>query len=115
MTVTHKSIKEQKAIPIVKKEDNPARLHMTQAEAIADNARLKAEREKVDAFRASLKSEKVQAKEPGPKASVPETSQAIAKLEAKKLSIKGPGSKAKKEEIQAEIDKLKGGTNESIS
>jgi hypothetical protein len=114
MAVTHASIKKQKETPIIKKEDNPARMKMTQAEAIADNARIKAEREKVEAFRASLKKDKVEA--PAQQTNVPDENQAkIAKLEAKKSGTKGPGSKEKKAEIQAEIDKLKGGTDEKIS
>ena len=117
MAITHKSIKAQKAIPIVKKEDNPNRLHMTQAEAIADNARLKAEREKVEAFRKSLQKDFKEdigvPKEADPKQ--PEKQKDVSKLKAKMEGFRGPGSKEKKAAIQAEIDAIEGRVHENIS
>jgi len=118
MVVTHASVKKQKATPIIKKEDNPNRLHMTYAEAVADNARIKEEREKVAAFRASLKKEGTAAVVVTPAEQVvvtPKGSSDVEKLKRKMESIKGPGSKAKKEALQAQIDEIEGRVHENIS
>ena len=118
MVVTHASVKKQKATPIIKKEDNLNRLHMTHDEALADNARIIEEREKVAAFRASLKKEGTAAVVVTPAEQVvvkPKISSDVDKLKRKMESIKGPGSKAKKEKIQAEIDAIEGRVHENIS
>ena len=124
MVVTHASVKKQKATPIIKKEDNKNRLYMTHAEAVADNARIKEEREKVAAFRASLRKETVPVTGtesvviPVEEIKAPLSADkydTISKLVAKKAKLKGPGSKAKKEALQAQIDAIEGRVHENIS
>ena len=117
MVTTHKAMIQQKKIKIYVKEDNPARKFMSHDEAVADNARLKAEREKIAAYTETLKKEREVVKPIAPPIAPPTGDDSntnanvaeIAKLEDKLSKQKGPGSKARKEKIQAEIDALKKG------
>ena len=110
MVMTHKSIKEQKAKKIFVKEDNPARKFMSHAEAVADNARIKADREKVELYAENLKKEREANLPPVAKEDAQidpsEKEQRIAAYKAEMETLKGPGSKAKKENIQAKINML---------
>ena len=115
MVVTHASVKKQKATPIIKKEENKNRLHMTHAEAVADNARIKEEREKVAAFRASLKNELPVVGTASVVIPDEKAQSAVAKLKVKIENTKGPGSKAKKEALQSQIDAIEGRVHENIS
>jgi len=118
MVVTEKQMQEKKKIPIPTKEDNPARKYMTKEQAVADNARLQEEREKVADYKAKLKAERdapveqvaptipddVEVQEPSD-----DKDKRIKKLEKKIKAIKGkPGAASIREELNAEIEKIKG-------
>ena len=115
MAITHKAVKEQKAKPIVKKEDNPQRKFMTKDEAVADSKRLKDETKALEDYKQKLREER----NPKPTEGTPvyedkqETALAddkakeIARLEDKLAKEKGPGSNARKERLRAQIEELK--------
>ncbi len=125
MVMTQKKMREKKKEGFSVKEDNPARKHMTHAQAVEDNARLKEDREEV----AKLKAKQAVARkkalgegQPGPDPKEPEQDDPvkseeqianenkqikIGELEAEKSLMKGPGSKAKKEAVQKKIDEIK--------
>ena len=55
MPVTRKKLAEQKKEKLEVKEENKDRLHMSKADALADNARIKEEREAVAKLKRDLK------------------------------------------------------------
>jgi hypothetical protein len=134
MVMTHKSVKEQKKIPIHVKADNPARKFMSKADALKDNEKLKADREAVKKLEDELKEKRKAQNEKATEGNTgrgavksvtdqfeesdqtPEKSEEqvanenksieIDKLKSEQSLLKGPGSKAKKEKIQNKIDEL---------
>ena len=115
MVVTHKAMKAKKKKGFPVKEDNSARKNMSKADALADNARLKEEKDALESFKQQLKDERKEkvvdtAPPPIENPSKPMFDQdkdaKILKLQKKISEEKGPGSRARKEKIQAKIDKL---------
>ena len=117
MVMTEKSMKKQKSTPFYVKEDNPARKHMSYDDAVADNKRLKDEREKVEAYKQKLKDERstqpeeaAEAPPPPPPVTTPfDNDSRIGKLKIRLSKQKGPGSTGRKAKIQDEIDAIKRG------
>ena len=110
--MTHKTVEEQKRKVVVPKADNPARKYMSKEDAVAENARLRDDRVKIDQYAKQLEEERTKANsrevivdEVPAKDIVPNPE--IAKLEEKLASQKGPGSKARKAKIQEQIEELK--------
>lgn len=56
--LTHAKMKKIKETPITVKPDNPNRIHMTHAEVMAENAAIKADRDKVRVFEQGLEQER---------------------------------------------------------
>lgn len=125
--MTQKKMREKKKEGFHVKEDNPARKSMTHAQAVADNAMLKKNRDEVATLKAKQAADRKKALEtgqpgPGPDKKVPEEDDPvksaeqianenkqieIGKLEAEISLMKGPGSKAKKEAVQKKIDEIR--------
>ena len=121
MVMTHSNVKKQKVkiLNIEPKADNPARLHMSHAEAVADNARLKAIKDKTEAYRKALESgvdasqtndRDEDSKKHSPDDDAREMTSGeikVANLESQIKAIRGPGARAKKKVLQDQIDAVK--------
>lgn len=121
MVTTKAQMAEKKRQGFYVKEDNPARKHMSQKDAIEDNRRLKEDREKVAALTQKLKDDRKEKPKETPKVDIEKLEAekkekieaenkkiTIDGLEAQLENLKGPGSKARKDELREKINALKG-------